>query len=136
LQHAVARLKSLLENSRVSTFLETEPVGKADQPTFLNGAIVGRFSGTPRELLDALMLVEHERGRVRTTRWGPRTLDLDLILFGNQIINEPDLTVPHPRFRERGFVLQPLAEIASDLIDPVTGLTVGQLWGKFRTISD
>ena len=131
LQHAVFRLGSLLQDSRVSGFYETEPVGTEGQPSFLNAAMVGRFGQTPHELLQALMSIELERGRLRTTRWAARTLDLDLVLFGNQIINEPDLIVPHPLFRERAFVLQPLAEIAPELIDPVTALTVGELWERY-----
>jgi 2-amino-4-hydroxy-6-hydroxymethyldihydropteridine diphosphokinase len=127
LEHAVSRLQSLLQDPRVSTFHETEPVGTEGQPLFLNGAMVGRYDRQPRELLQSLMLIERERGRERSTRWAARTLDLDLILFGNQILNEPDLIVPHPRFRERVFVLEPLAEIAPDLIDPVTGLTVEEI---------
>ena len=94
---------------------------------------VGRFGQTPRELLQALMAIELERGRLRTRRWAARTLDLDLVLFGNRIISEPDLIVPHPLFRERAFVLQPLAEIAPELIDPVTALTVGELWERYDT---
>ena len=132
LQHAVSRLGSVLEGSRVSGFHETEPVGTEAQPPFLNAAMVGRFAETPRKLLQTLMSIELERGRVRPTRWAARTLDLDLVLFGNQTINEPDLVIPHPLFRERTFVLQPLAEIAPELIDPVTGLTVRQLWERLR----
>ena len=133
LEHAVSRLGSVLQDPRVSAFYETEPVGTEGQSTFLNGAIVGRYGHTPRELLQALMGIERERGRERSTRWAARTLDLDLILFGNRILDEPDLTVPHPRFRERAFVLQPLAEIAPELVDPVTGLTVGELWERCDT---
>jgi 2-amino-4-hydroxy-6-hydroxymethyldihydropteridine diphosphokinase len=132
LQHAVSRLGSLLHDPRISAFYETEPVGTEGQPSFLNAAMVGRFAQTPRKLLQTLMSIELERSRVRTTRWAARTLDLDLVLFGNQIINEPDLVVPHPLFRERAFVLQPLAEIAPELIDPATGLTVGHLWERLR----
>jgi 2-amino-4-hydroxy-6-hydroxymethyldihydropteridine diphosphokinase len=135
LQHAVSRLGSFLQNTRVSGFYETEPVGTEGQPTFLNAALVGRYADTPRALLEVLMLIERERGRVRTARWAARTLDLDLILFGNQVINEPDLVVPHPLFRDRAFVLQPLAEIAPEMIDPVTGATVGELWRE-RNVSE
>jgi 2-amino-4-hydroxy-6-hydroxymethyldihydropteridine diphosphokinase len=78
------------------------------------------------------MLIERERGRERSTRWAARTLDLDLILFGNQILNEPDLVIPHPRFRERVFVLQPLADIAPELVDPITGRTVEALWKEMQ----
>jgi 2-amino-4-hydroxy-6-hydroxymethyldihydropteridine diphosphokinase len=134
LQYAVSRLESFLQDARVSTFYETEPVGTEDQPTFLNGAMVGRFGHQPPELLETLMLIERERGRVRTTRWAARTLDLDLVLFGNQIVNEPDLVVPHPRFRERAFVLKPLAEIGAELVDPVTGLRVRELWERLGEV--
>jgi 2-amino-4-hydroxy-6-hydroxymethyldihydropteridine diphosphokinase len=133
LQYAVSRLGSILQDIRVSTLYETAPVGTEGQPMFLNGAIVGRYDHTPRDLLHALMSIELERGRVRSARWAARTLDLDLVLFGNLIVNEPDLIVPHPLFRERAFVLQPLADIASELIDPVTGATVGELWERLTS---
>ena len=80
-----------------------------------------------RALLDALLGIESARGRLRPHPNAPRTLDLDLILFGDAVIDEPSLTVPHPRFRERRFVLEPLAEIAPELRDPVTGKTVADL---------
>ncbi len=82
---------------------------------------------TAREVLDALLDIEAARGRQRPHPSAPRTLDLDVVLFGNQIINEPGLVVPHPRFRDRRFVLEPLAEIAAGWRDPVTGKTVGEL---------
>ena len=131
LRYAVSRLGTLLQGARTSTFYETEPVGTSG-PAFLNAAMVGRFAGQPRDLLDTLMQIERERGRVRTTRWAARTLDLDLVLFGSETVNEPDLIVPHPRFRERLFVLEPLAEIAPELVDPLTGQTVGELWEGMR----
>jgi 2-amino-4-hydroxy-6-hydroxymethyldihydropteridine diphosphokinase len=87
----------------------------------------------PRDLLDILFGMEHERGRDRLRPPGanaPRTLDLDLILYGDTVIDEPGLVVPHPRFRERRFVLEPLAEIAPDLVDPGTGLTIAALLAK------
>jgi 2-amino-4-hydroxy-6-hydroxymethyldihydropteridine diphosphokinase len=97
------------------------------QPDFLNAAAVGNTALPPRELLTGLLAIEAERGRDRPFHHAPRTLDLDLVLFGDRIIHEPGLLVPHPRFRERAFVLQPLAEIAPGLVDPVTGRTVGEL---------
>jgi 2-amino-4-hydroxy-6-hydroxymethyldihydropteridine diphosphokinase len=104
-----------------------------DQPRFLNAALVGLFDGTPRALLDTLMQIEEERGRERPFPGAARTLDLDLVLFGDRIVDDAGLTVPHPRFRERTFVLRPLADIAPDLVDPVTGKTVGELWEKVKT---
>jgi len=127
LDFAISRLKQILETVRVSTVIETDPVGVVEQPKFLNAAIVGRFNNSPRALLDALLRIEHERGRERPFPGAARTLDLDVVLFGNQVVDEPDLSVPHRRFRERQFVLEPLAEIAPNLIDPITGRTVEEL---------
>ena len=128
LDHAVVRLQSLLRSVTISEFRETAPVGmRGPQPMFLNGAAVGDTTLTAREILDALLAVERERGRARPYANAPRTLDLDLILFGDAVIDEPGLIVPHPRFRERRFVLEPLAEIAPGLVDPVSGLSVREL---------
>jgi 2-amino-4-hydroxy-6-hydroxymethyldihydropteridine diphosphokinase len=131
LDHAVARLQSLLKKLKVSRYYETAPVDvSGPQPLFLNAAAVGDTDLPARALLDGLMLIEQERARERPHPRSPRTLDLDLILFGDFIGDEPDLVIPHPRFRERRFVLEPLAEIAANLRDPVTGLTVGELFGR------
>jgi 2-amino-4-hydroxy-6-hydroxymethyldihydropteridine diphosphokinase len=101
------------------------------QPLYLNAAAVGETILPPRALLDLLLGIERERGRERPpVPNSPRTLDLDLILFGGLIIDEPDLIVPHPRFRERRFVLEPLAEVAPDLVDPSTGETVATLLAR------
>jgi 2-amino-4-hydroxy-6-hydroxymethyldihydropteridine diphosphokinase len=129
LDFAVTRLHALLDDLVVSDYIDTEPVGVGEQPRYLNAAAVGqpRPGMTPRSLLDALLAIEQERGRERPVPRAPRTLDLDLVLFGNVVLKEPGLELPHPRFRERGFVLQPLAAIAPDLVDPVTGETVAGL---------
>jgi len=133
LDFAVDRLRTLLDNLNVSSYYETEPVGIAGvQPLFLNAAALGETNLSARGLLDALLAIEAERGRERPYPNAPRTLDLDLILLGNAVIDEPDLVVPHPRFRERGFVLEPLASIAPALVDPVTGLTVADLAQRMR----
>jgi 2-amino-4-hydroxy-6-hydroxymethyldihydropteridine diphosphokinase len=132
LDFAISRLKQILEAVRVSTVIETDPVGVVDQPKFLNAAIVGRFDNSPRALLDALLRIERERGRERPFAGAPRTLDLDVVLFGDQVVDDPDLSVPHPRFRERRFVLEPLAEIAPNLIDPISGRTVEELWEELK----
>jgi 2-amino-4-hydroxy-6-hydroxymethyldihydropteridine diphosphokinase len=97
---------------------------------FLNAAAVGHTSLTARAVLEALLAIEQERGRERPYARAPRTLDLDLILLGDVVLDEPDLVVPHPRFRERRFVLEPLAEIAPDLKDPATGSPVSALLSR------
>jgi len=105
----------------VSTLRETDPVGVVDQPRFLNGAALLETELAPRELLDALLAVEHELGRVRDERWGPRTIDLDLLVYGEIELDEPGLTVPHPRLHERRFALEPLAELDPGLRIPGRG---------------
>ena len=97
------------------------------QPMFLNAAATGESMLSAPALLDVLLAVEQRFGRERPYVRAPRTIDLDLILYGNDVIKTEGLTVPHPRFRERRFVLEPLAEIAADWIDPVTGKTIGEL---------
>jgi len=135
LDYAAARLNAILTLTRVSTFIETEPVDVVgDQPAFLNGALVGEFRGTAHELLDRLLAIERERGRVRPHPGAARTLDLDLVLFGDLILDDVDLTVPHARFRSRRFVLEPLAEVAGEWVDPATGLTVEELLARLRSV--
>lgn len=106
-----------------STLRETEPVGVVDQPPFLNGVVALDTTLSARELLDALLRVETELGRVREEgeRWGPRTIDLDLLVYGSEVVDEPGLRVPHPRLHERRFALEPLAELAPDLVVPGRG---------------
>jgi 2-amino-4-hydroxy-6-hydroxymethyldihydropteridine diphosphokinase len=117
----------------VSSFHETEPVGVAGpQPPFLNAAAVGWSARPAASLLERLLAIEGERGRERPHPGAARTLDLDLILCGDEIVDggatdRPPLRLPHPRFRERAFVLDPLVEIAPDLRDPVTGRTIREL---------
>ncbi len=127
LDYAVSRLRPALAGLRASSWRETEAVGVGEQPRFLNGAVVGCCSIGARELLDLLLAIERERGRERPFPGAPRTLDLDLILLGEEVVNEDGLVVPHPRFRDRLFVLEPLAEIAPRMIDPVTGSLVVEL---------
>ena len=103
----------------VSRFRETEPVGYLDQPSFLNAVVAVETELSPRALLDRLLAVERSLGRERTgPRFGPRTIDLDLLLYGDVTLDEPGLVVPHPRLAERRFVLEPLAELDPSLVLP------------------
>jgi 2-amino-4-hydroxy-6-hydroxymethyldihydropteridine diphosphokinase len=112
--------ESGIEVVAVSTLRETDPVGYADQPTFLNGAAALQTELSPRELLERLLAVELALGRVRGEgpRYGPRAIDLDLLLYGNEVVYEPGLTVPHPRLAERRFALEPLHELDPGLSLP------------------
>jgi 2-amino-4-hydroxy-6-hydroxymethyldihydropteridine diphosphokinase len=125
LRAAVERLRGVAGTvvTRVSTFRDTKPVGYVDQPRFLNGAVELETSVTARQLLEELLAVEHEFGRDRSAGppQGPRTLDLDLLLYGGETIREPGLEVPHPRLHERAFVLQPLVELDPELEIPGWG---------------
>ena len=127
LRDAIAALSSIVHNLRVSTFHDTDPVGVAPQPMFLNAAAVGETSFGARALLERMLQIEASLGRERPYPGAPRTLDLDLILYDAEIHSLPELTIPHPRFRERRFVLAPLAELAPDWRDPVSGRSVEEL---------
>lgn len=132
LSHAISALGERLSALRVSPFVDTDPVGVGEQPRYLNGAVTGEWAGSARELLTLLLEIERRAGRTRPFAGAPRTLDLDLILFGADVVNERDLQVPHPRFRERAFVLEPLAAIAAGMVDPTTGLSVGELLARYQ----
>jgi 2-amino-4-hydroxy-6-hydroxymethyldihydropteridine diphosphokinase len=110
-----------LEVLRASTLRETAPWGPVEQPRFLNGAVAVETTLAPRRLLEVLLDVERRLGRVRNERWGPRTIDLDLLLYGDAVVDEPGLTVPHPRLRERPFALEPLLELDPSLAVPGQG---------------
>jgi 2-amino-4-hydroxy-6-hydroxymethyldihydropteridine diphosphokinase len=118
IEEAVALLEGVVATSELR---ETDPVGVTDQPAFLNGAVAIETDLSPRELLDLLLAVERRLGRERRERWGPRTIDLDLLLYGDETIDEAGLTVPHPRLHERRFALEPLAELDPDLVVPGRG---------------
>lgn len=110
----------------ISNYYETEAVGPP-QPDYLNVCALLRTKHSPQTLLTLLLEVEKQFGRVRRERWGPRLLDLDLLLYDDQIIDEPNLQVPHPRMHERAFVLVPLSDIAPDWIHPTSGQTIATL---------
>jgi len=106
----------------VSTFRETDPVGYLDQPRFLNAAAAVETELSARELLERMLAVERELGRTREgPGWGPRAIDLDLLLYGDEVVDEPGLRVPHPRLHERRFALEPLAELDPSLVVPGAG---------------
>ena len=113
--------RSAVELLDVSSLFETEPMGVTDQPLFLNACASVRAAGGARQLLGCLTAIEDLHQRERMTRWGPRTLDLDLLLCGDRIVQSADLTLPHPRMTERCFVLVPLCEIAPHLRHPASG---------------
>ena len=128
LETAIDLLMPHLRQALVSTFVETAPEGVPDdQPRYLNAALVGEAQLLPATLLQRLLSIEEQLGRTRPYWGAPRIIDLDLILYGDVRLFEPGIQVPHPRFRERRFVLAPLAEIAPELVDPVTGKTVADL---------
>ena len=127
LRGAVRRLGALGRIVAVSSLYETEPVGFREQPSFLNAVLALESDLAPSELLDALLAIERELGRIRTFRNAPRTLDLDILLYDGLVLDAPGLTVPHPRLHERGFVLAPLAEIAPGLVHPVLRISIAQL---------
>ena len=127
LTSAIEALTPWVRGLRRSSFHDTPYVGDDVQPNVLNAVVVGVSSLGAHALLERLLAIELEFGRTRPYGGAPRTLDLDLILYGDAIIDEPGLQVPHPRFRERRFVLEPLAEIAGDWRDPVSGRSINEL---------
>jgi 2-amino-4-hydroxy-6-hydroxymethyldihydropteridine diphosphokinase len=127
LRTAINRVSSLGDVMAVSSFYETEPVEFAAQPWFLNCAVELDTEKMPKQLLAGILDIEREMGRRRVQKKGPRTLDIDILLFGNSIIQTKGLTIPHPAMHERRFVLEPLAEIAPEARHPVIKRTVREL---------
>lgn len=127
LTSALEALTPWVRELHASSFYDTPYVGTEVQPAVLNAAVVGISSLGAHALLERLLAIERDFGRTRPYGGAPRTLDLDLILYGDAVIDEPGLQVPHPRFRERRFVLEPLAEIAPEWRDPVTGRSIEEL---------
>ncbi|WP_225977369.1 2-amino-4-hydroxy-6-hydroxymethyldihydropteridine diphosphokinase [Nostoc sp. CENA543] len=128
---AIAELATIagIELIAQSSWYRTKAVGPP-QPDYINGCIILQVTMTPQQLIATLLATEQKFGRVRQERWGPRSLDLDILLYDDLIINAPNLQIPHPRMHERAFVLVPLTEIAPDWLEPVSGLTVAELVKK------
>jgi 2-amino-4-hydroxy-6-hydroxymethyldihydropteridine diphosphokinase len=135
LRRAIEELGTVGRVVAVSGFYDTAPVGYVEQPRFLNAAAIVDTELAAGELLAGLLAIERRMGRDRsaTVAKGPRIVDLDLILFGDAVIETVELVVPHPAMRERRFVLEPLAEIAPEMVDPVTGRTVGELLAEIAS---
>lgn len=118
---------SVLENATMSPLYVTAPVGYVDQPDFYNAAIVGTSAASAEDLHHQLKNVESTIGRLHRERWREREIDVDIILINGIVVNNENLTIPHPRMRERRFVLQPSVDVAADMVDPLTGLTIAEL---------
>lgn len=121
LDDAVDQLRKIITITKVSTFIETDPVGGPDQPNYLNAVVIGESDLEPADLLAKMLAIENEAGRTREVRWGARTLDLDLIVAGDTVMDTEFLTLPHPRAHERRFVLDPWLEVDPEAILPGCG---------------
>ncbi len=121
LDDAVDQLRKIITITKVSTFIETDPVGGPDQPDYLNAVVIGESDLEPADLLAKMLAIENEAGRTREVRWGARTLDLDLIVAGDTVMDTEFLTLPHPRAHERRFVLDPWLEVDPKAILPGCG---------------
>ena len=136
LLRAIAEIGRLVATrvTALSSFYDTQPVGEVNQETFLNAVLKLESAFTPQELLAELQRIETTIfRRVRTIHWGPRPMDLDILFFGDHVLTEEELIIPHPRLHERGFVLVPLVEIAPDFIHPVLRSNVSELLASLKT---
>ena len=133
-RQAIARIESMFEwtDFQSSSLYRTTPVGPVAQESFVNAVCMGKSGLAPLEMLRMLQQIEREMGRVRDVRWGPRTIDLDILWVGEQVVNLPSLKLPHPEMHKRGFVLVPLAELMPQWCHPVEGKTVDRLLEDWR----
>jgi len=129
---AIEEIAAFAKIVKVSSYYETEPVGKEDQPNFINCAAEICTDLSPHDLLTKLNKVEDKLGRVRLEKWGPRTIDLDIIFYSDQIINDSNLEIPHPRAHLRGFVLEPICEIDPEFIHPEYNLSTYELLKEIK----
>lgn len=134
---AIEEALNLIEQNEMkivkkSKIYETEPYGYVDQPSFLNGAVEVETNLSCRDVLERLLSIENQIGRVREFKWGPRIIDLDIIFYNNKIYDEEDLKVPHPDMQNRDFVLRPLNDLCPDYVHPVLGKTIRELLGELR----
>ena len=132
IQSAAAELQKSLTGARLSPFYKTAPLYVTDQPPFINAALSGLFSGSAGNLLKVTQAVEAQYGRDRCKerRWGERTLDIDILLFGDHVILENDLVIPHPRLKDRAFALRPLLDLLPEAAEPGTGKKYGEILAK------
>ena len=132
--HALGQMDNI-EAVRVSPFYETEPVGgPSGQPKYINAAGIIRTSLPPMELLEILQRIEADFGRIRTERWGARTLDIDILLYENRVVELPKLTIPHVEMLCRQFVLEPAKDVAADWVHPMTKKTIGEHWRELSEL--
>lgn len=127
LLQALSLISRYMTLTALSSVYETEPLEYIFQPTFLNMVCSGETYYTPRKILELTQDIEKDLGRVTKFKYGPRTMDVDILLYGHEVIDLPDLQIPHPSFSERAFVLVPLSEVAPDIIHPVLGRSISDL---------
>jgi 2-amino-4-hydroxy-6-hydroxymethyldihydropteridine diphosphokinase len=136
IKQAIMRIKKFCEITRISSIYEAEPVGNKNQDWFLNCVLEGKTDLSPKELLSACKEIEHQLGRKMVMKNGPRVIDIDILFYGNDVIKNDDLVIPHPRLHERLFVLQPMMDINPNLVHPVLKKTIKELYNQVHVESN